>query len=437
MPQVAYLPDCIWSNHERFDDTALIVDNGVVVKLLAASELPKDIPVTRLPDCAIIPGFVNTHTHSFQSLLKGVCDDADFFTWRDQALYKFSKNITPDELYIGALFAFSEMLLAGVTTVCDFFYINAQGNDNARQIIRAAQELGIRFVLARTFYDWDGAPECFQDSIDEAVANTEALMQEFKNDPMVSIIPAPHSLHGASKELIIAAAECGKRNQTPYHMHIAEGEYERNMMLEKYGKSPMQLLADWDVMSDQLTGIHCVWVDEADIQLMAERNMTVSYNPASNMFLGDGITPIRKLLDAGIQIGLGTDGGCSNNRASIIDEMRTCALLQKVAACDGTVISTKDVLTMGTTNGERILGQPIGQLKPGYAADFNVIHLNDLSMQPRPFWTKQLVYAMQPSAIHSTYVAGRCVMQNGQLLTVEQAKTVEKIQDVWQRWGSL
>jgi 5-methylthioadenosine/S-adenosylhomocysteine deaminase len=436
---IAYIPDAILD--EPQENTVLLVNpnTGMITGICPEAELAQHAPVEikRLPNCAIIPGLVNTHTHSFQSLLKGVADDADFFTWRDNALYKYSRHITPKELYIGALFAFGEMLLNGTSTVCDFFYINAQSNDNAREIMRAASDLGIRFVLARTFYDWDGAPDVYRESIDTAVKNTQDLIDETRETPLCSVIPAPHSLHGASPDLIRAGAELARANQLPFHMHIAEGQYERDMMFSEHGKTPMQLLADWGVMGPDLTGIHCVWVDENDIQRMAEHRMNVSYNPSSNMFLGDGITPIRKLLDAGINIGLGTDGGCSNNRASIIDEMRQCALLQKVAHCDGTIITAEDVLRMATQHAEAILGQPVGRLQPGYPADFTLINLDDLSMQPRPFWKKNLVYAAQPSAINAVYVAGRCVMQDGEFTHIDKAKLVEDIQRVWRRWQAL
>ena len=386
--KVAYCPDTLWTDNTVLNDTALVCENGQIIALCPSCELPADgsIEIIKLPNRAMIPGFVNTHTHSFQSLLKGVCDDADFLTWRDQALYKYSRVITPDELYTGALFAFGEMLLNGITSVCDFFYINAQGNENARYIMRAAEDLGIRFTLARTFYDWDGAPECYREDIDTAVSNTDTLIRETQHNPLCSVLPAPHSLHGASANMIRAGVELAKAHGLPYHMHIAEGQYEHAMMLSQYGKTPMQVLADWGVMSSDLVGIHCVWVDDADIALMAEHQMQVSYNPSSNMFLGDGVTPIRKLLDAGLNIGLGTDGGCSNNRASIIEEMRLCALLQKVTHCDGTIISAEEVLAMGTTNAERILGQPVGRLAVDYPADFVILNLEDLSMQPRPFW---------------------------------------------------
>jgi len=321
-----FAADFLYTENQVFHDCALAVENGVIQDVCP---LPENAEVTRFPDCALIPGFVNSHTHSFQSLLKGVCDDTDFFTWRDQGLYRYSQIMTQEDLYTGALFAFAEMLKNGITTVCDFFYINDQANDNAQAVIQAAKDLGIRMTLARTFYNWDGAPARFRETPEQAVENTLALMQLYRDDPGVSIIPAPHSLHGASMEMIEAGAALAKDQGTPWHMHVAEGQYERQMTLEKTGKSPIALLHRHGLLDGAMVGIHCVWLDESDIDLMGETGARVSYNPSSNMFLGDGVTPIKALVDAGICISLGTDGGCSNNRASIIEEMRMTALLQK------------------------------------------------------------------------------------------------------------
>jgi 5-methylthioadenosine/S-adenosylhomocysteine deaminase len=431
-----YTADWLYSNGQLWQHYGISVQDGIIqaVAPLASWEGQTDIQVTHFPDALLMPGFVNSHNHSFQSLLKGFCDDCDFFTWRDQALYKYAKVLSRDDIYTGALFAFGEMLKCGITTVCDFFYINDQANENAMAIIEAAMDLGIRIVMARTLYDWDGAPERFRETMQQAIHNTQTLHREFRDNPMVHVLPAPHSLHGASINMIMAGAELAEQLDTKFHMHIAEGEYERNMIEQKHGKPPVAFLDELGVLNDRLVGIHCVWLDDREIALMAERGTGLSYNPSSNMFLGDGITRITEMLEAGVCISLGTDGGCSNNRASIIEEMRMTSLLQKVKFCNSTVTRAEDMVTMGTINGGLNLGLPIGDLKPGYAADFVVMDLNDLSMQPRQNMIKNLVYASQPSAIRAVYVAGEKVAEQGQLLTVPEAEIVQRVQITTKAW---
>jgi 5-methylthioadenosine/S-adenosylhomocysteine deaminase len=288
--------------------------------------------------------------------------------------------------------------------------------------------------MARTLYDWDGAPERFRETRQQAVHNTAELAREFKDNPMVHVLPAPHSLHGASIDMILSGAELAEQLDTKFHMHIAEGEYERRMIEEKHGKPPVAFLDELGVLNNRLVGIHCVWLDDREIELMAERRTGLSYNPSSNMFLGDGITRIKEMLEAGICISLGTDGGCSNNRASIIEEMRMTSLLQKVKFCNSTVTRAEDMFTMGTLNGGRNLGLPIGDLKTGYTADFVVMDLNDLSMQPRQNALKNLVYASQPSAIRAVYVAGEKVFEQGSILTVPEPEIVQRVQTTTGHW---
>lgn len=431
-----YTADIIYTHGQVLRDYYFSVENGMIRQVAPLHTLePRAFrDMIAFEDAMIVPGFINSHNHSFQSLLKGFCDDRDFFEWRDQALYKYANILTEDDVYTGALFAFGEMLKQGITTVCDFFYINDQGNANARAVIRAAKDLGIRLTLARTLYDWDGAPKRFQETVPQAVANIEALMAEYKEDPLVSIIPAPHSLHGASPEMIQAGAELADKHDTVFHMHIAEGQYERQMMLDKVGKPAIAYLDDLGVLNHRLVGVHCVWLDDEEISLMAQRKAGVSYNPSSNMFLGDGVTRIKEMLEAGIIISLGTDGGCSNNRSSIIDEMRMTSLLQKVKHCDATVTRAEQMFELGTTNGGRNLNLPLGKIESGYTGDFVVIDLEDLSMQPRQNATKNIVYSMMPSALLAVYVAGKKVFEMGELLTVPEGKIVEKVTALTASW---
>ncbi len=434
--QKVYLTDYLYTDGKLLEGFAFVVEEGRIAKLCSKDQLSEEETkcAKYFKDTLVIPGLVNSHNHSFQSLLKGFCDDENFFTWRDEALYKYSKVLSEEDIYNGALFAFAEMLKAGITTVCDFFYINDQDNNNARAVIKAANDLGIRIVMARTMYDWDGAPERFRETLDQAVTNTEALMSEFKDQPSVSVLPAPHSLHGASVEMIHAGNELSEKHGTKYHMHIAEGEYERQMMEEKHGASPIRFLKNEGLLNARLVGIHCVWLDDDEIQMMADCKTGLSYNPSSNMFLGDGITRIHDMHAAGVVISLGTDGGCSNNRSSIIEEMRMTSLLQKVHYCDSTVTRAEDMLVMGTENGGLNLNLPVGSLKEGAHADFCVVDLHDLSMQPEQNMIKNLVYASQPQAIKRVYVGGQKVCKNTQLTNVDEREIYQRVKQTCSEW---
>ena len=308
-------------------DLAVTVENGWIAAVAPVSALAHETPIERLEGMLLVPGTLNAHNHSFQSLLRGIADDCDFFTWRDRALYGYTPRMDVETVYHGARFAFAEMLRAGVTTVCDFFYIHRGGNDTDRAVIRAARDLGMRIVLARTMYDWDGAPVDYQETIDEAVGRTRDLAQEFAGRDDVHICPAPHSPHAASPAMIQAGSRLAEELGTRFHLHLAEGRYERDTIRERYGKTPVRWLESLGVALERLTAIHCVWLEDDDIRLMAERDTRLVYNPASNMFLGDGVTRVVDMLAAGVKIGLGSDGGCSNNRVSVFAGRKLRALL--------------------------------------------------------------------------------------------------------------
>src|SRR5437867_625680 len=186
-------------------DRAVAITDGRIAFIGAASAAePGDV---RLAGKALLPGTVNAHCHTFQSLLRGLGDDLDFMGWRDRVLYPFSERLDRDAIALGATFAFSEMLRHGVTTCVDFFYLHDAGNDNAEAVIAAGQAVGIRLVLARSMYDWEGAPERYRETPADASRRTRDLIAAHRHDATVTVQPAPHSPHGASPAMIRAGWE--------------------------------------------------------------------------------------------------------------------------------------------------------------------------------------------------------------------------------------
>ena len=431
----AYRGRQVLSGGTILSEHAVLVTNGTIDGVVPSGAAAlRDVEIEDWGDALILPGTVNTHTHSFQSLVRGFSDDLPFFRWRDEGIYRISSHLGPDEIYAGALLAFGEMLRYGVTTVADFFYVHAGGTDNDEAVIRAARAVGIRLVLARTMYDWQGAPAAYQETVDDAVRRCEALLTRYAGDPMVTVCPAPHSPHAASPEMIVAGARLAERAGTRFHIHVAEGRYEVEMITRDHGLSPMRWLDRLGVLSERMVAIHCVWLAEEEIQLMGRRGAKLAYCPASNMFLGDGITNIPAMLRSGVTVGLGTDGACSNNRTSVFDEMRTAALLQKVAALDGSILPAETAFDMGTKNGGAVLGLPVGEITPGASADLVGVRLGDLSLQPRGPVRKHLVHALHPGAITHVAVAGRTVVTDGRLLRVDEEEIAARAARVTAAW---
>ncbi|HEY5949588.1 MAG TPA: amidohydrolase family protein, partial [Kofleriaceae bacterium] len=386
---------------------------------------------------AAVPGTVNTHNHSFQSLLRGIGDDLPFLEWRDRALYRYSPRLSADDMATAALFAFGEMLLHGVTTVCDFYYLNAQGNDHASATIEAARRLGMRIVLARCFYDWDGAPAAYRESIPQAVANFQALHARYRDKQrhLVTVQPAPHSQHGATPAMIEAGAGCAADAGEPWHIHLAEEKYQVDQSLERFGKRPLHAVADLGVDMSSMIAVHGCWFDATERALLAERGSSLAYCPGSNMFLGDGVTDLVDLVARGVRVGLGTDGGCSNNRVSVFYEMRMAALLQKVHRIDGQAITAETCFALGTRTAADVLRLPVGQISPGYRCDLVALDLDDPSLWPAQALEKNVVYALSPRAITDVVVDGQEVVSARRLCHVLLDEIQARVSELTRDWS--
>ena len=389
----------------------------------------------KLAGKALLPGTINAHCHSFQSLLRGLGDDLDFMAWRDRVLYPYSTRLDRDGIYLGAAFAFAEMLLHGATTCVDFFYLQDEGNDNAEAVIQAARDTGIRLVMARAMYDWEGAPPRYREKPAEAAKRTADLIGRYAKDPLVRVHPAPHSPHGASPAMIRAGFEVAQSAGTPFHIHVAEGQYEGARTLEEHGATPIRYLDKLGVLGERMIGVHCVWLDEEEIRLMGERGAGLAYCPSSNMVLGDGITRITELQAAGVTIGLGTDGGCTNNRLSVFEEMRMAALLQKVRHLDGTRLPAEQAFQMGTLDGGRLLDLDAGDIKEGMLADFVAVDLGHPSLHPPTNLLKNVVYAMSPQAITDVWVHGRHVVKDRRLTMVDLDALMARVRALTRGWA--
>ncbi len=413
-------------------DTSVIIDGGRIVSVVSRDQEPPDAVMEEWEDLAIVPGTVNAHGHSFQSLLKGLGDDRRFESWRDDVLYPTSEKLTRSGIYSGALFAFAEALLAGATTVVDFFYLHDDGNENAERVIEAARTLGVRLVLARAFYDPDAptpAPARFREPHDVAAARCRGLAEAHAGDPMVSIQPAPHSLHAVELETIAVARGLALDLGVPWHIHVAEAAYERIVTQKRFGRSPVRTLAEAGLLDRSTVTIHSVWVDDEEIELLAASGAGVVHCPGANAFLGDGIAKLPEMVAAGVRVALGADGGCANNRQNIFQEMAMASQLAKARTHDGAAMDAHIAFDLGTRMGGDLLGLPVGTIAPGMHADLVGLDLLDLSLQPFEHLQRHVVNSMQPTAIRRVMVGGKIVVDNGRLTQMEHGELRRRIDD--------
>ena len=276
-------PELCFTEGRAQRDLAVLVTDGTIAAVGSAAELRSAHPEAapeRWEHLALVPGTVNAHNHSFQSLLRGIAADKPFLTWRDESLYKYSPRLRPEDIYTGALFSFAEMMKCGATTVCDFFYLHNDGVEGDEAVIRAARDLGIRLVLARTMYDWTGAPAGYVEKLPLAEANTEMLMKRYQGG-MTKVIPAPHSLHAASPEMVEAGHALAVKYGTPFHIHVSEERFEVEQVQEKYGKTPLAYLDALGVVDEHIAIIHGVWLTKEEIRILSEKEGLPTWNKPS------------------------------------------------------------------------------------------------------------------------------------------------------------
>jgi 5-methylthioadenosine/S-adenosylhomocysteine deaminase len=426
----------LWDGAAFARDRFLLLD-GDRIAGTSAEGVPADAEVEDWGDVALLPGTVNAHGHAFQNLLKGFADDRPFASWRDDVLYPFSDRLGPDQVYAGALFAFTEALLAGVTTTVDFFYLHDGGNENAEQVLRAASDLGIRLVLARAFYDMDaptGAPDRYRETAEDAAARCLELAREHRGAPLISVQPAPHSLHAAAPETIARALEVATELDVPCHLHLAEAPYEVEQVRERYGTTPVRLLAREGLLGPRLVTIHTVWVDDEELDLLAEHDVAVVHCPGANAFLGDGVARLPEMLRRGIRVALGPDGGCANNRQSVFEEMRQAALMAKARLLDGGAVDAPAMLRLGTESGGEVLGLEVGTFTPGARADLVALDLADPSLWPDGVLERHVVNSMTARAITRVMVGGELVVENGSLTRMDIGEVRDHVHRATAGW---
>jgi 5-methylthioadenosine/S-adenosylhomocysteine deaminase len=386
-------------------DYALVVRDGRIVAsgdFLEVRDSARDLQARSFPaDRLVVPGFINGHSHAYQILLRGWADDWPFAKWRSDALYRVVPQLTPDDVYWTFVAAFSEMVAAGITTVAEFFYLNGAGNEHAEAAIRAARDTGIRLILARTWMDASYAPPEFCETADVAAQRTLELMQRY---PDANVSVAPHSLHAASPEMIREAAEFSRRFDCMLHIHVAEAPYEGEETLARFGATPIALLDELGALNERTVAVHAIHLAEGEKEMLARAGARVVHNPTTNEYLGDGICDVVGLRSLGVPIGLGTD---ADIRPSLIDEMRSAALLAKLRSFDGAALGAREAFAMGTREGARTLGLAAGDLLEGGPADYVVLDASEIDP-----WSPErnaLVYRGQDAWVQATFVNGRRV----------------------------
>jgi 5-methylthioadenosine/S-adenosylhomocysteine deaminase len=371
----------------------------------------------------VLPGFINGHTHVPMTLFRGLHDDVTLNDW----LYKYifpaeAKNVNEEFVRWGTRLAAAEQIRSGVTTFADMYYFE----DAVAEETKAA---GMRGVLGETFIDFP-APDNKTEA--EMLAYTEKFLKKWDGDPLIHAAPAPHSIYTCSKKTLQDAAALARKYHAPILIHVAEMKKEWDDSKKQNGTSPVQYLEKIGVLGPDIVAAHCIFVDEADRKLLAERQVGCVHNPSSNMMIASGVSPVPEMRAAGIAVGLGTDGPAgSNNDLDLMEEMDLAAKLAKITKMDPLALKAQAVVEMATIDGARALHmeKEIGSLEAGKKADLVVIGLDEPNAVPTYDVYAQIAYSLKGSDVETVVIGGRVVMKNRKLLTVDEPRVLEKARE--------
>jgi 5-methylthioadenosine/S-adenosylhomocysteine deaminase len=375
----------------------------------------------------ILPGFVNGHTHVPMTLFRGLCNDVTLDDWLRKCIFPAeAKNVTEDFVRWGTRLAAAEQIRSGVTTFADMYYFE----DAIAEETKAA---GMRGVLGETFIDFP-APD--NKTHAAALEYTEKFLKRWQGDPLIHAAAAPHSIYTCSTKTLQDAAALARKYHAPILIHAAEMKKELDDSLRQNGLTPVQYLDKIGVLGPDVVAAHCIFVNEKDRRILAERQVGCVHNPSSNMMLASGVAPVVEERAAGIAVGLGTDGPAgSNNDLDLMEEMDLAAKLQKITKMDPRALDAKSVVEMATIDGAKALhmDKEIGSLQIGKKADIILISLDEPNAVPMYDVYSQLAYALKASDVETVVIGGHVVMRDKKLLTLNEPEILAKAREYGKR----
>jgi len=392
----------------------LLVENGCITRI---SEFPEriefgqEVKVFAADRLILMPGMINTHGHAAMVLFRGFADDLPLKEWLEQKIWPAESNLNGDDIYWGTLLSIVEMIKGGTTTFADmYFFMN--------QVAEAVGESGLRAVLCRGLI---GVGQNSDSSLQEA----QQLYRDWhgRGAGRINITLGPHAPYTCPPEFLKKVISVAEKMQVPLQIHLSEtaGEVESSVSLN--GCSPVVLMDRSGLFEQRVTAAHCVHLDDADIEIMARKQVRVAHNPGSNLKLGSGVAPVHKMLAAGVKVALGTDGAASNNNLDMFEEMRLAALLAKGTCLEPTLIPAKTALKMATSFGADVLFlEKVGQLKEGCRADIIGISRDLPHAAPLHDPISHLVYSAKAADVRLVMVDGEIVLENGELLYLDEEK---------------
>ena len=352
----------------------------------------------------VMPGMINTHTHVAMALLRGISDDVPLMEWLEQHIWPIEGKMGYQEVFDGARLGILEMLMGGTTTFVDMYpYEEA--------VAEAAEKAGIRALVSPCPMDF---------RMDHFENDWRQVQKRFSGSRLVTMWMGPHAIYTLSGEHMQRSISLSKELGVGSHIHLAETQTEQANCMAQHGMSPTQLLEKEGLFNTRTLAAHCVVMSDEDIEILRRNGVSVAHNPQSNMKLASGIAPVKKMLDAGVNVAIGTDGASSNNDLDMWEEMRTASLLQKVSTMDPCAIPAYTALQMATVNGAKAIGREgeLGILNAGALADVLLVDIETPHLYPHTNLVSELVYSTHASDVDTVIINGNIVVKNRNCLSM-------------------
>ncbi len=366
--------------------------------------------------CVVMPGLISAHTHVSMTLMRGYADDMALQPWLEQKIWPAEMKLRREDVYWGAMLGIAEFLRGGVTCFNDMYhYFDA--------VAEAAMDAGIRACVSGVLL---GILPTAEEDMRRAVEFTAELRQ--RGDDLVIPMLAPHAPYTCPDPMLERLTEAAIELDVAIHIHLSETRKEVEDSLAEHGRTPVQHLDDIGLFRARTVAIHCVHLTDEDIDILASRGVGVVHCPTSNMKLASGFSPVHKLLEAGVKVGLGTDGPASNNNLNMFEEMMMAATIAKGHTGDPQVVRAEQALVMATRGAAEALGidHLVGTLEVGKRADIIVIDTARPHWQPMHNIVSHLVYSAQAADVRDVIVDGRVVVRNRQFVALDEAEIVAR-----------
>jgi 5-methylthioadenosine/S-adenosylhomocysteine deaminase len=410
------------------DDHAVAIAAGRIQALLPAGEAVSRYQATEtieLPDHALLPGLINAHTHAGMNLMRGLADDLPLMEWLQGHIWPAEQRWVSEEYVQDAVqLAVAEMLRGGTTCFNDMYFF-------PEVTAHTAAGCGVRACVGLIVLDF---PTVYANHAEEYISKGLAVYDAYKGEALISTALAPHAPYTVSDEPLKRVRTYSDELDLPVHMHVHETAEEIRFSLDRFGLRPLERLQILGLVSPALLAVHMTQLEDHEIERLAGAGAHVLHCPESNLKLASGFCPVTRLLEAGVNVALGTDGAASNNDLDMFGEMRSAALLAKGVSGNATAVPAHTALRMATLNGARALGLACetGSLEAGKCADLIAVDLDRIETLPLYDPVSQLVYATGREQVTDVWIAGRRVLKTRRLTTLDEDTLRHKVHD-WNR----